>query len=50
MTCNVPVAEVINDEAVLPKPIHGPFGAAGGGKEGLLAPSVQAGLAWSRAA
>jgi putative transposase len=43
--CNVPVAEAINDEAVLPERVQGALGElVGAAKEGLLALSVEVGL------
>ena len=45
MKCNVPVAEAINDEAVLPERVHEALGElVGAAKEGLLALSVEVGL------
>ena len=46
MNCNVPVAEAINDEAVLPERVQEALGQLlGAAKEGLLALSVEVGLA-----
>jgi hypothetical protein len=43
--CNVPVAEAINDEAVLPEGVQDVLGQlVGPAKEGLLALSVEVGL------
>ena len=43
--CNVPVAEAINDEAVLPERVQEASGQlVGAAKEGLLALSVSVGL------
>jgi hypothetical protein len=43
--CNVPVAEAINDEAVLPERVQEALGQlVGAAKEGLLALSVEVGL------
>jgi putative transposase len=43
--CNVPVAEAINDEAVLPERVQDALGQlVGAAKEGLLALSVEVGL------
>ena len=45
MKCNVPVAEAINDEAVLPERVQEALGQlVGAAREGLLALSVQVGL------
>ena len=45
MKCNVPVAEAINDEAVLPERVWEALGQlVGAAKEGLLALSVEVGL------
>ncbi len=45
MKSNVPVAEAINDEAVLPERVQGALGAwVGAAEEGLLALSVEVGL------
>ena len=45
MECNVPVAEAINDEAVLPERVQEALGQLiGAAKEGLLALSVEVGL------
>ena len=45
MTCNVPVAEAINTEAVLPERVQDALGQlVGAAKEGLLALSVEVGL------
>ena len=45
MKCNVPVAEAINDEAVLPERVQEALGQlVGAAKEGLLALSVEVGL------
>ena len=45
MTCNVPVAEAINDEAVLPQRVQEALGElVGAAREGLLALSVEVGL------
>ena len=45
MKCNVPVAEAINDEAVLPERVQQALGQlVGAAKEGLLALSVEVGL------
>jgi hypothetical protein len=45
VTCNVPVAEAINDEAVLPERVQEALGQlVGAAKEGLLALSVEVGL------
>ena len=45
MNCNVPVAEAINDEAVLPERVQEALGQLlGAAKEGLLALSVEVGL------
>ena len=45
MVCNVPVAEAINDEAVLPERVWEALGQlVGAAKEGLLALSVEVGL------
>ena len=45
MKCNVPVAEAINDEAVLPERVQEALGElVGAAKEGLLALSVEVGL------
>ena len=45
MKCNVPVAEAINDEAVLPERVQNALGQlVGAAREGLLALSVQVGL------
>ena len=45
MTCNVPVAEAINDEAVLPQRVREALGELiGAAREGLLALSVEVGL------
>ena len=45
MKCNVPVAEAINDEAVLPERVQEALGQLlGAAKEGLLALSVEVGL------
>ncbi len=45
MTCNVPVAEAIHDEAVLPERVQEVLGQlVGAAKEGLLALSVEVGL------
>jgi transposase-like protein len=45
VTCNVPVAEAINDEAVLPEWVREALGQLlGAAKEGLLALSVEVGL------
>ena len=45
MKSNVPVAEAINDEAVLPERVQEAFGElVGAAKEGLLALSVEVGL------
>ncbi len=45
MKCNVPVAEAINDEAVLPEPVQEALGElVGAAREGLLALSVEVGL------
>ena len=46
MKCNVPVAEAINDEAMLPERVQEALGQlVGAAKEGLLALSVEVGLA-----
>ena len=43
--CNVPVAEAINDEAVLPERVQEALGQLiGAAREGLLALSVEVGL------
>ncbi len=45
MKCNVPVAEAINDEAVLPERVQEALGQlVGAAREGLLALSVEVGL------
>ena len=45
MKCNVPVAEAIDDEAVLPERVQEALGQlVGAAKEGLLALSVEVGL------
>ena len=45
MTCNVPVAEAISDETVLPERVQDALGQlVGAAKEGLLALSVEVGL------
>ena len=45
MKCNVPVAEAINDEAVLPERVQEALGElVGAAREGLLALSVEVGL------
>ena len=45
MTCNVPVAEAINDEVVLPERVQEALGRlVGAAREGLLALSVEVGL------
>ena len=45
MKCNVPVAEAINDEAVLPERVREALGQlVGAAREGLLALSVEVGL------
>ena len=45
MVCNVPVAEAINDEAVLPQRVQEALGELiGAAREGLLALSVEVGL------
>ena len=45
MKCNVPIAEAINDEAVLPERVQEALGQlVGAAKEGLLALSVEVGL------
>ena len=45
MKCNVPVAEAINDEAVLPQRVQEALGElVGAAREGLLALSVEVGL------
>jgi transposase-like protein len=45
MKCNVPVAEAISDEAVLPERVQEAFGQlVGAAKQGLLALSVEVGL------
>ena len=45
MKCNVPVAEAIDDEAVLPERVQEALGElVGAAKEGLLALSVEVGL------
>ena len=45
MKCNVPVAEAINEEVVLPERVQEALGQlVGAAKEGLLALSVEVGL------
>ena len=45
MTCNVPVAGAVNDEAVLPPRVQGVLGQLiGAAREGLLALSVEVGV------
>ena len=45
MSCNVPVAEAISDEAMLPERVQEALGQLlGAAKEGLLALSVEVGL------
>src|ERR1700676_3870000 len=45
VNCNVPVAEAINDEAVLPERVREALGQlVGAAKQGLLALSVEVGL------